>query len=128
MNDDDVMDNRHKPFSDSRCCSGNIMPRILYRSSWSSCLQKLLFKLENEDDILGGKPASKGAKEAKPNLGMRTLLPVVEFLQPGGARRTVVVSPDTWKVELPSGEVQVSRVQVRNVRSADVPRSIDILS
>ncbi|PIL25209.1 hypothetical protein GSI_13098 [Ganoderma sinense ZZ0214-1] len=67
--------------------------------------------LENEDDILGGKPVSKG-KDAKPSLGMRTLLPVVEFLQPGGARRTMIVSADTWKVELPSGEVQVSRVQL----------------
>lgn len=67
--------------------------------------------LENEDEILGGKPASKG-KDAKPNLGMRTLLPVVEFLQPGGARRTMIVTSDTWKVELPSGDVQVSRVQV----------------
>ena len=61
----------------------------------------------------GGKPASKGGKEAKPSLGTRMLLPLVEFLQPGGARRTMVVSADSWKVELPSGEVQVSRVQVR---------------
>ena len=70
--------------------------------------------LENEDEILGGKPVSK-SKDAKPKpsaLGMRTLLPVVEFLQPGGARRTMIVTSDTWKVELPSGEVQVSRVQV----------------
>ncbi|RDX50969.1 hypothetical protein OH76DRAFT_375214 [Lentinus brumalis] len=73
--------------------------------------------LEDEDGILG-KPASKGKAEAKPptsGLATRQLLPVVEFLQPGGARRTMVVMPDSWKVELPNGEVQVSRTQVRAI-------------
>ncbi len=73
--------------------------------------------LEDEAGILG-KPASKGKAEAKPptsGLATRQLLPVVEFLQPGGTRRTMVVMPDSWKVELPNGEVQVSRTQVRAV-------------
>ena len=38
--------------------------------------------------------------------------PVVEFVLPQGRTRRVLVMPETWKVELPSGEVQVSRTQV----------------
>lgn len=38
--------------------------------------------------------------------------PVVEFLQPGGYKRKVLMTAEVWKVELPSGEVQVSRTQV----------------
>ncbi|KAJ8489347.1 hypothetical protein ONZ51_g2972 [Trametes cubensis] len=65
-----------------------------------------------DDDA--GKPSSKGAKEPKAtaSLGSRQLLPMVEFLQPGGLRRQVIIQPDTWKVELPNGEVQVSRTQI----------------
>lgn len=40
------------------------------------------------------------------------LYPVVEFLLPNGGRREMLVLPDIWKVELPSGEVQASRSQV----------------
>ena len=38
--------------------------------------------------------------------------PVVEFNLPNGIRRRMLVMPEIWKVELPSGEVQVSRTQV----------------
>ena len=38
--------------------------------------------------------------------------PVVEFDLPNGIKRRMLVMPETWKVELPSGEVQVSRTQV----------------
>lgn len=38
--------------------------------------------------------------------------PEVEFSLANGGKRTVLVTPETWKVELPSGEVQVSRLQV----------------
>ena len=41
--------------------------------------------------------------------------PLVEFLQPGGYRRTVMIQPESWKVELPSGEVQISRTQVSSL-------------
>lgn len=43
------------------------------------------------------------------------IYPVVEFLQPGGYKRTVMILPESWKVELPSGEIQVSRTQVGNL-------------
>ncbi len=74
--------------------------------------------LDHEDGLLGGgkppsKPASKPAKDPKASLSGRQLLPLVEFLQPGGIRRQVVIQPENWKVELPSGEIQVSRTQVR---------------
>ncbi|KAI8996522.1 hypothetical protein BD414DRAFT_204381 [Trametes punicea] len=70
---------------------------------------------DDEGGLLGGKPSSKGTKEVKTTaaLGGRQLLPLVEFLQPGGLRKQVIVTPENWKVELPSGEVQVSRTQGR---------------
>ncbi|KAL1944914.1 hypothetical protein VTO73DRAFT_2534 [Trametes versicolor] len=72
--------------------------------------------LDHEDGLLGGKPpskpASKPAKDPKASLSGRQLLPLVEFLQPGGIRRQVVIQPENWKVELPSGEIQVSRTQL----------------
>ncbi|KAF9460525.1 hypothetical protein BDZ94DRAFT_896174 [Collybia nuda] len=40
------------------------------------------------------------------------LYPVVEFLLPNGGRRLYLVMPEIWKVELPDGEIQVSRAQV----------------
>jgi ATP-dependent DNA helicase PIF1 len=49
-------------------------------------------------------------------LGVK-MYPVVEFVMPTGARRRVLVMPEIWKLELPNGEVQVSRTQVRIVRS-----------
>jgi len=37
--------------------------------------------------------------------------PVVEFSVPGGYKREIMVMNETWKVEQPNGEVQVSRSQ-----------------
>jgi ATP-dependent DNA helicase PIF1 len=39
--------------------------------------------------------------------------PVVDFNVPGGGIRQVMLEPETWKIELPNGEVQASRTQVR---------------
>jgi len=38
--------------------------------------------------------------------------PVVEFDLHNGIKRRVLIIPEVWKVELPSGEVQVSRTQI----------------
>jgi ATP-dependent DNA helicase PIF1 len=38
--------------------------------------------------------------------------PVVDFNVPGGGIRQVMLEPETWKVELPNGQVQASRTQV----------------
>jgi ATP-dependent DNA helicase PIF1 len=39
--------------------------------------------------------------------------PVVDFNVPGGGIRQVMIEPESWKVELPNGDIQVSRTQVR---------------
>jgi ATP-dependent DNA helicase PIF1 len=39
--------------------------------------------------------------------------PVVDFTIPGGGIRHVMLEPEVWKVELPNGEIQASRTQVR---------------
>jgi ATP-dependent DNA helicase PIF1 len=39
--------------------------------------------------------------------------PVVDFNIPGGGIRQVMLEPETWKVELPNGDIQASRTQVR---------------
>jgi ATP-dependent DNA helicase PIF1 len=38
--------------------------------------------------------------------------PVVDFNVPGGGIRQVMIEPETWKVELPNGDIQASRTQV----------------
>ena len=63
----------------------------------------LTLEKNNEMKKLGKEPPKKPSGK---------IYPVVEFLQPGGHKRTVMVLPESWKVELPSGEVQVSRTQV----------------
>lgn len=54
-------------------------------------------------------------KKKPPKKPSGKIYPVVEFLQPGGHRRTVMILPESWKVELPSGEIQVSRTQVSSL-------------
>lgn len=62
--------------------------------------------LGNTAGVVGGGASKKGA-------GLDTkFYPVVEFILPHGGKRDVLVLPETWKVELPDGEVQVSRSQV----------------
>lgn len=38
--------------------------------------------------------------------------PVVEFSNSDGSRRQILCVPETWKIELPSGEIQAQRSQV----------------
>lgn len=38
--------------------------------------------------------------------------PLVSFVQPGGYERHVLCPPESWKIELPNGEVQAQRQQV----------------
>jgi ATP-dependent DNA helicase PIF1 len=55
----------------------------------------------------------KGKKKDSAPLGVQ-VYPLVRFPIPGtNTFREVLVQPETWKVELPSGEVQASRTQVR---------------
>lgn len=66
----------------------------------------LVLEKNNEMKKLGKEPPKKPSGK---------IYPVVEFLQPGGYKRTVMILPETWKVELPSGEIQVSRTQVKDL-------------
>lgn len=54
-----------------------------------------------------GPPISKKAAAGTP-----PLYPVVEFLLPHGKMKEILVTPEAFKVELPTGEVQASRMQV----------------
>jgi ATP-dependent DNA helicase PIF1 len=57
--------------------------------------------------------------------------PVVDFNIPGGGIRQVMVEPETWKVELPNGDIQASRSQVCrktfNISISHSPRRCSIL-
>ncbi|EEP80101.1 DNA repair and recombination protein pif1 [Uncinocarpus reesii 1704] len=48
------------------------------------------------------------------NLGTTTarLWPLVSFVLPDGTERQLLCRPETWKIELPNGEVQAQRAQV----------------
>ena len=76
---------------------------------------------EAESDLVPGKDNEKkkfGKEPPKKPSGK--IYPVVEFLQSGGYKRTVMILPESWKVELPSGEVQVSRTQVSSRSSSAI--------
>jgi ATP-dependent DNA helicase PIF1 len=75
------------------------------------------FRLPNDlDDPSSSKPPSASASSSKSKSSSQPTqkYPVVEFLMPGGGRSKVLVTPETFKVELPSGEVQAQRLQVRS--------------
>ncbi|EAU90478.2 DNA repair and recombination protein pif1 [Coprinopsis cinerea okayama7 len=62
--------------------------------------------------ILGGTSTSPtGTLTVKKMLGAKRY-PVVDFYTPKITRRRVLVLQDSWKSELPTGEVQLSRVQL----------------
>ena len=59
----------------------------------------------------------------KPKSGQ--VWPVVAFSIPGGYTKEVMIVPESFKVELPSGEVQVSRTQVSHPTLTLSRRSIE---
>lgn len=70
---------------------------------------------QSADGVLGSGSATINSAAEKPSAAAiaQNILPVVEFVLPNGSKRRTLVKPELWKVELPSGEVQVSRSQVR---------------
>lgn len=59
------------------------------------------------------KSSSKKKKESAGSAG-QPVYPLVRFpIANGGGYRDMLMVPETWKVELPNGEVQASRTQVR---------------
>ena len=67
----------------------------------------------DEQDAKPGAPPSKGKKNT--SVSTPVLYPEVEFALPNGNKRLVLITPEISKVELPNGEVQVSRSQVINL-------------
>jgi ATP-dependent DNA helicase PIF1 len=84
--------------------------------------------IENEGEFTGGKyemddeelAAARARKKLKgmankDGAGGVTVTrkwPLVCFIQPDGTERHLLCQPETWKIELPSGEVQAQRQQV----------------
>jgi len=67
---------------------------------------------EQMDSELGHMDLGTSSKKNQPsNLGAK-LYPVVEFVLHNNYKRKILIQPEIWKVELPSGEVPVSRTQV----------------
>lgn len=65
------------------------------------------------DDVDGNGNAGKAKSERKQTATTKDMfMPVVEFSVPNRGRREALIVTETWKVELPSGEVQVSRTQL----------------
>ncbi|KAJ5328358.1 hypothetical protein N7452_008748 [Penicillium brevicompactum] len=48
----------------------------------------------------------------EPSASMARKWPLVSFMQPDGSERHLLCQPETWKIELPNGEVQAQRQQV----------------
>jgi ATP-dependent DNA helicase PIF1 len=65
-----------------------------------------------EFSIKEGGPRKPGVIKAPPPDEARTKKPVVDFNIPGGGIRQIMLEPETWKVELPNGDIQASRTQV----------------
>lgn len=78
-------------------------------------------EMEEEKKAAAGKKKSAAAAAGQPQY------PVVRFVVPGGSYRDVLVVSETWKVELPNGEVQASRSQVSAVHGMVFVRIINLL-
>lgn len=71
-------------------------------------VQEKFYGTEHDDGFGSGRPKCENKRPPTNDM----YCPVVEFLLPNKGRRECLIRPETWKVELPSGEVQVSRTQV----------------
>lgn len=67
-----------------------------------------LYQTDYDDVDRNGRPKSEKQKPSTNDM----VVPLVEFVFPNKMRREVLITPENWKVELPNGEIQVSRTQV----------------
>ena len=73
---------------------------------------------ENQDESAAADRARKRIKalgfngEKEGPISTSRKWPLVCFLQPDGTERHLLCQPETWKIELPNGEVQAQRQQV----------------
>jgi ATP-dependent DNA helicase PIF1 len=85
------------------------------------------FYRQNEDDFVGEtddmsdeekanrarkKLKAYALKEKEAGISTSRKWPLVCFVQPDGTERHLLCQPETWKIELPNGEVQAQRQQV----------------
>ncbi|OAT13046.1 mitochondrial DNA helicase [Blastomyces gilchristii SLH14081] len=54
----------------------------------------------------------KSYENATGSVSTRGIWPVVSFVQPDGTERHLLCQPETWKIELPNGEVRAQRTQI----------------
>jgi ATP-dependent DNA helicase PIF1 len=73
-----------------------------------------VIKFETARSHAGGTTDDK--EDAKKKVKDERVYPIVRF-ERKGLIREVIVMPETWKSELPSGEIQASRTQARSFRS-----------
>lgn len=72
---------------------------------------------QNEEEYYATQGAESGLSESKTKLqelamGSGQIYPVVRFAIADGSTRDLLCQRETWKVELPNGEVQASRAQI----------------
>ncbi|KAF7308275.1 ATP-dependent DNA helicase PIF1 [Mycena chlorophos] len=82
------------------------MGRVIKFSDPAKALQEDVDILGETANGLGKKPMSTAPA------GKGILYPVVEFQLASGGKATMMVKPESFKVELPTGEVQASRTQL----------------
>jgi ATP-dependent DNA helicase PIF1 len=73
--------------------------------------------VDNEDDYFATQAMSSSAEAkrklvAEPVEASAALLPLVRFTVSDGTSRDLLCQRESWKIELPNGEVQASRTQV----------------
>ena len=69
------------------------------------------------NEAIEAEELSDSAREARQKIEAskgsgRTLYPYVQFLSQDGTTRSILIKPEDWKIELPSGEIQASRSQL----------------
>lgn len=79
-----------------------------------------LYQTDYDNVTVDGRPKPERKKPSTNDM----LVPVVEFLLPNKMRREVLVTPENWKIELPNGEIQVSRTQVGVQRHCIVTETV----
>lgn len=72
-----------------------------------------VFSADDDSDSLRPEEVRKVGVMKALALNEERKRPVVDFNVPGGGIRQIMLEPETWKVELPNGDIQASRLQVR---------------
>lgn len=87
--------------------------RHLYREDTTGRWVGVPMGEDSDEDSVGedGAPRKKRKTSAAVKANGEKL-PVVSFRMPGGGTRDVIVEKDTFKTELPNGEIQASRLQL----------------